>query len=96
MAHTHHTHEDQTANEAIRYGLRLYRVQKHELAHSVKFLRHCLDLSMNHSARSLPMETTYDGVQVLDDLTSVEKKVLLVAVKYMRDCQDRSMPQMMA
>ena len=94
---TNHTPQEHMMNEAIRYALRLYHVQKHELAHSVKYLKHHLSRTIGKPVTngSIWMGGDYESLP-MDSLTSVEKKVIQVAVKYMRDTEDRSMHQMMA
>ena len=96
MPRANNHYQDHLVNEAIRYALHLYHVQKHELAHSVKYLKGWLDQRM--ASPTLEADAWLNGNNngngqapaMVEDLTTVERKVLLVALKYMRDSQDRS------
>jgi hypothetical protein len=93
----HTNYQDHLVNEAIRYALHLYHVQKHELAHSVKYLKAWLDQRIASPTLEADVWLSENGNSsghspaLVEDLTSVERKILLVALKYMRDSQDRSM-----
>lgn len=96
MSPVNNHYQDHLVNAAIRYALHLYHVQKHELAHSVKYLKGWLDQRM--ASPTLEADAWLNGngngnghaPAMVEDLTTVERKILLVALKYMRDSQDRS------